>query len=372
MSIFEDSCGPAGCPVEWLISDTLEVDPDPEVFNAYALEQGWSDGYPVVPPTSARVRRYIEASGARPSAVLGVLPPTSTVCTVENAAVNAVLAGARPEAMPLICQAVQLLAEEDMAMMGAATTTNAAAPVIMLNGELRDRLAIPYQAGCMGGTATAGTAIGRALRLIMRNVGGERIGTSSKSVFGQPARVTGPVFGEWEERSPWAPFSVRQGAGSDAISGFVTTGTEDVVDITSVNGTELAQMLGRSLAYPAQAIVISQAGGELLLCLCPSWAAMLGSTFPDVQDLQQSLWEHAVIPRSFFPDRYSDQLEGRGLFDKRGDVLVVPEPRNIHVAVCGGMANLHATLFRGFGPHQVITRPLTLLPWKHTEPAHAG
>jgi hypothetical protein len=367
MSIFEDSCGVAGCPTDSLTSDEVEVDSDPEAFNEFALHQGWTDGLPAVPPTPSRVLRYIRASGARSSTILGVLPPTNTVCTVENAAVNAVLAGAHPESMPFICQAVQLLADEDLALGGAATTTNAAAPLILVNGKIRDRLGIPYGAGCMGGAATPGTPIGRALRLIMRNVGGERIGASSQSVFGQPARVTGLVFGEWEERSPWPPYSERVGAGSDAITGFVTTGTEDIVDITAVEGPELAQMIGHSLAYPAQALVISPTGGRLLLCLCPSWAAILGESYPRVEDLQERLWAHAAVPRDVFPVRYAEHLEGRGLFDDRGNVLVAPSPEQIHIAVCGGLGNLHAFLFRGFGRQQIVTRPLTLSPWTWTD-----
>jgi hypothetical protein len=337
----------------------IEVDDDVESFNTYALDQGWSDGFPVVAPTEERVRRHITASGRAATDELGVLPPGNTMCTVESAAVNAVLAGAPPESMGFICSAIEMLADPEMSMLASSTTTNAAAPLFIVNGEARDRLAIPYQAGCMGGAATRGVAIGRALRLAMRNVGGELIGSSSKSVFGQPARLGGLVFGEWEEQSPWQPLGVRLGSGPDALTSFVTTGTEDIVDITARTGHELVQVIGRSLAYPAQAVVVSQSGGELVLCLCPPWASIIGKEFPDIADLQHELWRLAVVPRADFPASFEAPLQSRGMFDEHGNVRVVPGPENIHVLVAGGTANLHAFLFRGFGPHKVVTRSLS-------------
>jgi hypothetical protein len=362
VSIFDRSCGSADCPIDWLASERVEVDDDVDAFTEWAFAQGWGDGLPLVPPTEARVRRHLEASGSTAARLLGSLAPSNNVCTVENAAVNAVMAGARPEAMPLITQAVQMLADPAMAMMGASTTTNAAAPLFLVSGAYRDLLSIPYADGCMGGATTPATAIGRALRLIQRNVGGERIGTTSKSVFGQPARLIGLLFGEWEERSPWPPYSERRGLPPDLLTGFVTTGTEDIVDITATNGADLAHVIGRSLAYPAQAIVVSQAGGELMLCLCPPWAAMLATSFGSAEAVRQRLWELAVIPRREFPARYEEPLAARGLFNDDGDVRVLAEPANLHLVVCGGLASLHACAFRGFGPHRVVSRPLEVLP----------
>ncbi|MGZ6027714.1 MAG: hypothetical protein ACXWKU_22080, partial [Caulobacteraceae bacterium] len=92
------------------------------------------------------------------------------------------------------------------------TTTCCVVPGVFVNGPVRHELGLPYAAGCFGGDAGPAPAIGRALRLLMRNVGGQVVGVSSKSVFGQPGRVTGIVVAEWEERSPWAPLAQRRGA----------------------------------------------------------------------------------------------------------------------------------------------------------------
>jgi hypothetical protein len=194
----------------------------------------------------------------------------------------------------------------------------------------------------------------------MRNVGGEVAGVSSKTVFGQPGRQTGVVFGEWEEQSPWEPLSVRYGVGPDAISCFVTTGTEDVTDITAKDGDSLAQMIAKSLAYPAQAIVVSIIGGHVFVVVCPPWAWILAKTFPSASALSERLWAQAVMDRDQFPASHQDALDERGLFDAQGRVLLAPDPRNVHIAVAGGLGGLHATVFRAFGGEPFEIRALKL------------
>src|SRR5207245_8392521 len=108
------------------------------------------------------------------------------------------------------------------------TTTSCVVPGMFVNGPSRDSLKIPYASGCFGGDAGPAPAIGRAVRLVMRNVGGQVVGVSSKSVFGQPARVTGVVVGEWEERSPWPPLAARRGVPGDGVTVHGCTGTMDI------------------------------------------------------------------------------------------------------------------------------------------------
>ena len=359
MNILEDSCGPAGCPIDSLISERIEFDDEAEnAFNELAFSRGWTDGLPVLTPTPERTKEFVEASGWIPQKSLGILPPLNVECSVENAAVNAVMAGATPQMMPLICEAVTLLA--DMDLFGLVTTTNAAATAIIVNGPARERFSIPYAAGCLGGAATRATAAARALRLIMRNVGGEVIGegsVTSKTVFGQPARQTGLLFGEWEEVSPWPSLAQRAGVEGDAITGFVTAGTEDIVDVLAKDGETLAHMISRSLAYPLQVSVISKFGGDVMLCICPPWARMLAAEFGAVENVQERLFRDAVIPRDQFPAIYQDSLDERGCFDRHGNVVVVNEPDNIRIVVCGGEASLHTTVMRGF-PRPLITKSI--------------
>jgi hypothetical protein len=115
---------------------------------------------------------------------------------------------------------------------------------MVVNGPSRDALEIPYDTGCFGGAAGPGPAIGRATRLVMRKVGGQQVGVSSKSVFGSPGRVAGIVVGEWEERSPWAPLAARRGVSGDAVTVHGCTGTIDIADITADSGADLLEIIG--------------------------------------------------------------------------------------------------------------------------------
>jgi hypothetical protein len=359
MDTTDDSCGPSGCEIEWLTSEQVEVDDEPARFNEFALKEGWSDGLPVIPPTAGTVRTHIKASGLRGELSLGELPPDGIPCTVENVAVNAVMAGAQPQAMPLICEVVRLLCEPKVYTRGTSTTTNAATQAIVVSGPVRHQLQVPFANGCLGGAATPAVAIGRTVRLIMRNVGGELVGVTSQSTFGQPGRIAGLCFGEWEEESPWAPFGERRGIKGDAVTVFSVSGTMSISDTSARSGLVLAKMIGRSLAYPCQATIISQHGGELMLLVNPAWAKVIAKDVGDLESVRQLIWGAAVVPRSAFESDYDEALETRGLFDSHGNVRVLGRPEDLHIVVCGGGGGVHAMALPGYGVARAETAAIT-------------
>ena len=354
------SCGPSGCEVSWLTSARLDVgDDDVVAFTKLATDAGWGDGLPVVPPTEERVREWCAASGRFPEQLLAELPPRNGRCTVEKLAVNAVLAGARAESMPLLCAAVEAMTETDFNLFALNTTTSCVVPGVFVNGPVRDELGIAYGPGCFGGASGSAPAIGRALRLLMRNVGGQVVGESSKSVFGQPARVTGIVVGEWEERSPWAPLSERRGIppGTNAVTVHGCTGTLDVADIVADNGRDLVAVIGRSLAVMGtNAFIGSHHGAELMIAIAPPWADLIATTYPTLEDVCADLWECACLPVSMWPESHQRALHDNGRVDANGAVHVVDAPAQLLVIVCGGLGNLHALALHSFGPTRAVTR----------------
>ena len=181
----------------------VEVPTDIREFSAEALARGWSDGLPVLHPTEGLVREFVQASGLAADFALGTLYPSGAVCVVELLAVNAVMAGAPAASMPLLCAAVSAIADPSFDLPGVNTTTASVVPALVVSGPARDELGIPYRHSALGGAASPAPAIGRALRLVVRNVAGQVAGTTSATVFGQPGRVTGIVIAEWEEESPW-------------------------------------------------------------------------------------------------------------------------------------------------------------------------
>jgi hypothetical protein len=349
-------CGPEGCQIEWLTSTRLEVDDDPGAFTRFAADAGWGDGLPLIPPTEARVREHVAASGRFPEHCLAELPPRNGRATVEKVAVNAVMAGAPAAAMPLLCTAVEAMADPGFNLLALNTTTSCVVPGLFVNGPIRHRLDIPYGAGCFGGDAGPAPAIGRATRLVMRNVAGQVVGHSSKSVFGQPGRIAGIVVGEWEERSPWPPLAERRGVAGDAVTVHGCTGTIDVADIVAGDGPHLLEIIGKSLAVPGtNAFIGAHHGAEVLVCLAPPWAELIAAAFPDVAVVQQHLWEHAALPVTWWPEPHRRKAEENERVEN-GRVHLVESPEHVLVFVCGGLGNLHALALHSFGPTRAVTR----------------
>jgi hypothetical protein len=359
-STIDRSCGPSGCQVDWLTSARLDVDDDVVAFTKFATDAGWGDGLPLVPPTEERVRAHVAASGRFPDELLAELPPRRGRATVEKVAINAVMAGTPATAMPLLCAAVTAMAEREFNLFALNTTTSCVVPAVIVNGPVRHALPLPYGPSAFGGEAGPAPAVGRALRLLMRNVAGHVAGVSSKSVFGQPGRVTGIVVGEWEERSPWPPLAERRGVRGDAVTVHGATGTQDIADITATNGAELVEVIGKSLAYPGtNAFIGAHHGAQVAIALAPPWADLVAATFRDVADVQAALHEHAALPVSWWPERHRQAALDRGRVDGNGMVHLVEHTDDLLVMVCGGLGSLHALALHSFGPTRAVTRPIT-------------
>jgi hypothetical protein len=293
-----------------------------------------------------------------PDDLLASLPPRQGRATVEKVAINAVMAGAPPDAMPLLCASVEAMADPLFNLFALNTTTSCVVPGVFVNGPSRDRLAIPYGAGCFGGQAGPAPAIGRALRLVMRNVAGQLVGVSSKSVFGQPGRVAGIVVAEWEERSPWEPLAARRGVDGDAVTVHGCTGTIDVADIVADNGRDLLTIIGRSLAFVGtNAMIGSHHGAEILVAIAPPWADLIGASVPALEDVQQHLWDAAALPATWWPEKHQRAARENGRVDGAGLVHLLERPSDLLVMVCGGLGNLHALALHSFGPTRAVTRP---------------
>src|ERR671931_118919 len=161
--------------------------------------RGVTDGLPVVPPTRARVDRAIEASGRAADELIALVPPNFGRATVEKIAINAVMAGCRPEYLPVVIAAVDAVCDDRFNLHGVSATTNSTAQLIVVNGPIRAALDINCGANLFGPGWRANATIGRALRLVCLNVGGAVPGVVSMSCFAHPGRYT-YCIGEWEEQ----------------------------------------------------------------------------------------------------------------------------------------------------------------------------
>jgi hypothetical protein len=336
------------------------VDDDPVALAQLALAEGWGDGLPFVAPTPELVLGHVAASGLDAATSLGPIPPLRTQCTVERVAINAVMAGAPPEAMPLLCAAIGAMVDPAFDLAGVNTTTASVVPALIVNGPQRHALGIPFGASAFGGVASVAPAIGRALRLVMRNVGGQVAGETSESVFGQPARVVGIVVGEWEERSPWPALAARRGVGGDAVTVYGALGTCNILDTLAESGREILEVIGRSLGFMGNNnFMPASRYADQLVAINPTWAnEVIARDVPSFDDVREIIWSAACLPIDAFPAELRPGVERARRIERGGRVMLMDSPEELHIMVCGGLGGLHATMLPGFSHSVAVTRPV--------------
>jgi hypothetical protein len=211
-------------------------------------ERGWSDGLPLVPPTEERVLRMLDGTSRDPQEVLGLAPPDLAPATVEKVAINAVMAGCKPEYLPVVLAAVEAVLDESFAMHGVLATTGFVGPVLVVNGPIRRRIGMNAKGNALGQGNRANAAIGRALQLVIRNIGGGRPREVDRATLGNPGKYT-YCFAEDEEGSSWEPLSVERGLapGGSAVTVFAGYGLQGVVDQKSRDPESLSRSFAESM-----------------------------------------------------------------------------------------------------------------------------
>jgi hypothetical protein len=334
----------------------VEVPSDPTAFYELSLAEQWGDGAPVLPPTDAAIEALLACTPDPGDHVVGVLPPRGGVATVELVAANAAMAGVEPAAFPHVLAALEALLVPEWNAFGLTTTTSSVFPMLVANGPSRDALGIDCRAGCMGGAGGRGSmTIGRAIALCLRNIGGQRAGETSRTVFGQPARF-GLCFGEWEERSPWPSLASRRGHAPDAdvVTVHGGKGTFPMADIHNDDPRDLLELLARSMAYPLANMFLGNAeNGEVVLAINPMWAERFAAAFPDVDDLTAFVHEHAWQPLALWPEPNQVILQDKGRVGRADRVYLTARPEQIVPVVCGGLGSLHAIALPSFGESQM-------------------
>jgi thiol-disulfide isomerase/thioredoxin len=215
----------------------------------FMFDQGFSDGLPLVPPTPERVMRMLAGTHRDPQDVVATVPPNMGVATVEKIAINAVMAGCKPEYLPVVIAAVEAACTDEFNIHGVTATTMGAAPVMVVNGPIRHEIGMNMKLGALGAGNRANATIGRALRLVVRNVGGASTGGVERSTLGNPMKFT-MCFAEYEERSPWPALHVERGfAPEDSVVTVfaMTGGPVHIVDQTSRAPDDVAGSLGLGL-----------------------------------------------------------------------------------------------------------------------------
>lgn len=317
---------------------TVRVLNDPSVLFNELVKRGWSDGLPVLPPTRPAVDEMIAAGGLDRDFTLGMMPPLNGVATIEKIAANAVMAGCLPEYFPLVIAALKGALQPGFNLDGVQTTTGNVAPVIIVNGPCRRSLEINCGANVLGQGWRANATIGRALRLIMTNIGGAIPGVFDKSTVGQPAKYTF-CFGENEEESPWEPLHVERGfdAATNVVNLTGCSGVYSAVDMASQTAKGLLKTFALTMTGGLASGVTTT---EVLFVLCPEHAAIFAASGYSKADIRQELFAMARVPHEKISEENLELLsKRRPMWFKNGtspEVGAVDRPEDIWIVVAGG------------------------------------
>ena len=220
---------------------------DPGDAMELCFKNGWTDGLPVVPATADRIKGMLEAGGVEPAKQVAFIENRQVSVTAEKVAINAVMAGCKPEYMPVVLAAVEAALIDEFGMHGLLCTTMFAGPVVIVNGPVARRIGINSGVNALGQGTRANATIGRALQLVIRNVGGGRPGEIDRSTLGTPGKYSF-CFAEAED-SDWEPLSVQRGYSREAstVTLFAGEGVQGIVDQKSRNPESLAKSFALSL-----------------------------------------------------------------------------------------------------------------------------
>src|SRR5262249_4266935 len=196
-----------------LVSKRYAVE-DPGQAIELCFEKGWTDGLPVVPPTESRVRAMLDLVGLAPEHQVAFITNRQVAVTAEKVAINAVMAGCRPEYMPVVVAAIEGIGDPRWSYHGPGTSTAGAAVLLIVNGPVARELDVNAGDNLFGPGWRANLTIGRVVRLVMRNVCGSRPGTLDRGTLGHPGKLS-YVIAENEGESPWPPLHVERGFRAD-------------------------------------------------------------------------------------------------------------------------------------------------------------
>jgi hypothetical protein len=333
-----------------------EAPDDLDQFQAWAMEQRWSDGLPVLPPTPARVARLL---GSRDRArVIATLAPLDGRATLEAIAINAALAGAQPEHLPVIVAAIRALADPAFNLNAIQTTTHPCTPLLIVNGPIATRLGISGGANALGNGHRANAVIGRAVRLVLPNVGGARPGHEDRATLGHPGKFSYCVA-ENEAASPWESLSVERGF-SPTASTVTVVGAEAPHNVND-HGSTTAEAFLLALAGTAATTGSNNVylGGTPVVILGPEHAATVAGSGWSKAELKRRLWERARVRLDRFsaenlarfsiiaPERFVGRPPG-------ADVPWCVSPDDLVVIVAGGPGK-HSSVIPTFGATRSVT-----------------
>lgn len=334
-----------------------EADIGSQIVQDELASRGITDGLPVIPPTAERVSRMLAACGFDAHDLVAELPPLFGKATWQDIAINAVMAGCRPEYLGVVGAAVEALSANELNLVGIATTTGSAAPLIIVNGPIAKTLAINSAGNVLGPGVRANATIGRAVSLALRNVGGAMPGEIDMATLGQPAKYT-CCIAENETASPWEALHVERGFDADAsvVTVVGIAGTIEIVDSSSSHIRDLAQTFAQSMLIAG---TVGGAGllggGEPLILLPPELARLFAAGGGTKEQAKAAIYARAELPLDRLSPAVREHLASR--LPILGNVLrVAHRSQDVMIVVAGGVGVKAAYLPTWGGGTRAVSR----------------
>ncbi len=324
------------------------------------FEQGLTDGLPVVPPTDTLVQRSLDAAGLQPDDVVGTVPARSLAIDARTVAVNAVMAGCRPEYLPVVNAVVEALCEPAFNIHGSSVSTGGAAQLVIVNGPIAKELGMNSGVNVLGPGNRANSTIGRAIRLIVINVIGSRPGEVDMSCIGHGGKYS-YLLPENETESPWDPLHVEHGFSAD----------ESVVTVVSAQGAHQVHgtMSGDASGIP-DAIADSMAAcgpdfSNFVVVLGPEPASLLAKIGMSKERVKRVLYDKAE--RTAASLKRAGKIPGGLTADDETTALkVLRDPSAVTLVVAGGLAGRFSAIIPPWGKGDVSAAQSKVVrrPWQ--------
>jgi hypothetical protein len=351
-------------PTDPTSSRFIEVEDSSQGVYEYFYEQGWTDGLPIIPPTDEAVAEMLQYTDRAPHAVVAELPPNNGAATVEKIAINAVMAGCRPEYLPVLITAVEAIIVPAYNLYGRQTTTHPGAHLMLINGPLRQELQVNCRFNVFGQGWRANATLGRALRLLLINVGGGIPGVTDMATHGHPGKYAYTI-GEDEDGSPWPPFHVDRGYTPDTstVTLLCAEAPHNVNDQVSKTPALYLGSAASAMAHlGGNPLYRSGLDAEHLLVMTAESAGWLAEQGWSKRDVSAFLFQEARQPLRLLRGRGGWQLgplaPGVDMHDEDAMVPIVSRPEDILIVVAGGPGrHMNAVLTSSYT--KSVTRPIT-------------
>ncbi|MEM7287464.1 MAG: thioredoxin family protein [Actinomycetota bacterium] len=321
-------------------------------------DRGWSDGLPLVPPTPERVARMLEGTTRDRHDVVALVPPNLVECTVEKVAVNAVMAGCKPEYLPVIITALEAACTDEFKMHGLLCTTMPVGPIMLVNGPITRRIEMNSGGNVLGQGNRANATIGRAMNLVIRNVGGGEPGGIDRAAHGGPHKI-GLCFAEDEENSPWESYAVQQGFAPDqsTVTLFAGDGPRCVVDQLTRDPEGLAKSLAMNINANIHPKLVM--GFDTMLVIGPEHASRFADAGWSKQQLHDAVIAGTVRDADTILRGVDGVAEGVPDFLAGNPIPKIRPDGGLMIVHAGGDAGLFSAIMNGWVNGDTGSRPVT-------------